>query len=477
MQTTARKLRYGIYCADLLWMCSALAGAYATRDGLKGALWHVLRDDSGCVAVIVASLASWTCIYRGMRLDGFQRGWDWGKVLAEVTVGIAILSGVIMAVLYATENDVPRVVLLYYTVLLGVGFLIIRILAHLVLAARRGTRRRVVIIGNGRVARELSHKLQGHGEMMCDVVGYLYPSPMEPEGALGDAALQAFSVPALGALDVLKKNSVTDVIVVLSGQHVPNDTLDLVGRCREAGIGVSVVPHSYELYLSKPLLIDLDGLPIIFLGGIEPGPLSAMAKRGVDFLLGAILSLLTAPLVALLAVQLKVSKGRALASETRCGKGGALFAMYRLNVVRNGPCPSRLEDVLDSLSLSELPQLWNVLRGEMSLVGPRPEDPERVKHYSEWQRQRLAVRPGITGLAQVHGLRDQSSSEEKARFDLEYIVAWSPVADLVLILQTMWTLAVRLYRRSRASHGRPAEFPRGPYTGFANADRAHSSAD
>jgi lipopolysaccharide/colanic/teichoic acid biosynthesis glycosyltransferase len=83
------------------------------------------------------------------------------------------------------------------------------------------------------------------------------------------------------------------------------------------------------------------------------------------------------------------------------------------------------------------------VRGDMSLVGPRPESAERIKHYSDWQRQRLKVRGGVTGLAQVHGLREQHSSEDKARFDLQYIFNWSPLLDLSLILQTVWTLLFR----------------------------------
>jgi lipopolysaccharide/colanic/teichoic acid biosynthesis glycosyltransferase len=107
---------------------------------------------------------------------------------------------------------------------------------------------------------------------------------------------------------------------------------------------------------------------------------------------------------------------------------------------------SSSEIILQQLSITELPQLWNVLLGDMSLVGPRPESPDRVKHYSDWQRERLNVRPGMTGLAQVHGLRQQHSSEEKARFDLQYMLRPSAFQDVVLLLQTMGTLAVRLLR-------------------------------
>jgi lipopolysaccharide/colanic/teichoic acid biosynthesis glycosyltransferase len=116
----------------------------------------------------------------------------------------------------------------------------------------------------------------------------------------------------------------------------------------------------------------------------------------------------------------------------------------------------------------------------MSLVGPRPESPERVRHYSDWQRQRLSVTPGLTGLAQVHGLREQHSSEEKARFDLEYIFHWSVFLDFSLILQTGWTLVVRLLR-PLANNAKPVvEVPAAveiDIKEMLNADSTQSSAD
>jgi lipopolysaccharide/colanic/teichoic acid biosynthesis glycosyltransferase len=123
------------------------------------------------------------------------------------------------------------------------------------------------------------------------------------------------------------------------------------------------------------------------------------------------------------------------------------FSMLRLNVDRVASNGSRFEAVLHEFSLTELPQLWNVLRGDMSLVGPRPESRDRVCRYSEWQRQRLTVKPGMTGLAQVQGLREQHSSEEKTRFDLQYLLNCSLWIDLSLLLQTVWTLATRFAGR------------------------------
>jgi lipopolysaccharide/colanic/teichoic acid biosynthesis glycosyltransferase len=119
--------------------------------------------------------------------------------------------------------------------------------------------------------------------------------------------------------------------------------------------------------------------------------------------------------------------------------------MYRFNSRRGANGVSALERLLQMLSVTELPQLVNVFKGEMSLVGPRPETEERVKRYSEWQRQRLICKPGMTGLAQVHGLREESASEDKAYFDLRYIQDWSLLTDLALILETMWTIPRRFF--------------------------------
>jgi len=120
--------------------------------------------------------------------------------------------------------------------------------------------------------------------------------------------------------------------------------------------------------------------------------------------------------------------------------------MYRLNSDRHAVGLPFHEFVMQQSSFTELPQLLNVFRGEMSLVGPRPEGPEKVRHYSDWHRQRLSIRPGMTGLAQVHGLRDQNSSEDKTRYDLQYILHRSLFLDISLLLQTTWTLALRSFR-------------------------------
>jgi lipopolysaccharide/colanic/teichoic acid biosynthesis glycosyltransferase len=288
----------------------------------------------------------------------------------------------------------------------------------------------------------LATKIERHPEMLCQVAGFLVPG----EVAMDSPATNPSQISAhtLGVVDILRPYHVDEIILALPKASHP-EVVDLAARCRSRGISVSLVPHPYELYLSRTRLLDLDGLPLLQLQDATTSD-DPIWQRAMDVMLAACLALLSAPAVLLAAAILRYKKGRAFSRELRCGKGGKPFWMCRLNSERYGPSLPWYEVILQHLSVTELPQLLNVLRGEMSLVGPRPEEPEKVKHYSDWQRQRLNVKPGITGLAQVHGLRDRHSSEEKTRFDLQYMLSRSPFIDISLLLQTFCTLMGRLFR-------------------------------
>jgi lipopolysaccharide/colanic/teichoic acid biosynthesis glycosyltransferase len=177
-----------------------------------------------------------------------------------------------------------------------------------------------------------------------------------------------------------------------------------------------------------------------------PRPSGGAGKRLLDLAVGSFLALATLPFLLACAAALRFTAGRAFRWERRIGWQGAQFSMLRLNVDHNPRNGSGFEGMLVRFSISELPQLWNVLRGEMSLVGPRPEGPERAHQYSAWQQQRLSAKPGMTGLAQVHGLREEHTSEDKTRHDLQYMLHPSLLKDLSLLIETVWTLLLRLIK-------------------------------
>jgi lipopolysaccharide/colanic/teichoic acid biosynthesis glycosyltransferase len=425
-----------------------------------GFYWHVQDGVSFLTFVppFLIALALWILIFSSMQLDGFRRGWDLSAILSQLFLAVCLLMMVLMAGGYLLRVFISRLTLAYFSLLLFSGFLFIRCLAHTALSSKYFAKglRRVLIVGNGPVAREMAEKIEQHPELLSTVVGFLYFADTPLDRRIATVPQGTTTVRTLGVVDLIRAKQIDDVIITFSDAGNPELT-NLASQCRREGIGVSVVPHPYELYLSRPQLFEIGGLPVLQLSETRTKATSVLLKRGLDVILGSLLLMVSAPVVAIGALAFVGKKGGPFTRELRCGQFGKHFWMYRLNSDRDSAVLSRYERILQQLSITEIPQLWNVFRGDMSLVGPRPESPERAKHYSEWQRQRLKVVPGITGLAQVRGLRQQHSSEEKTRFDLQYLMHASLFLDISLVLQTLWTLIGRLFHPHRLlSDGVPA---------------------
>jgi lipopolysaccharide/colanic/teichoic acid biosynthesis glycosyltransferase len=439
-----QKLQHWILAADLVWAAVAMAAAYVFTYGMT---WDATAKSRFLtfVPLLLGALVVWAGLFSGMKLDGFRLGWHLPAIVSDLLLATCCLLGFLLAALFLARYYVSRVALAYFGLLLVVGFYMIRRAVHLVLRSSymRSARRRVLIVGSGPVAREMAVKVERHPEMLCQVVGFLCSADTSLDNRIPGNMSQATTVQTLGVPDLLREHRVDEVIITLSKPGVP-EVMNLAARCRLEGIGVSVVPHPYELYLSKPQLLDFGGLPVLQLNEVDTSLANGLAKRALDVSVSCVLLPLSLPLVVVGTLLLGRKEGGPFCSVVRCGRFGKPFRMYRLNSDRSGGVLPPYEALLQRLSITELPQLWNVLCGEMSLVGPRPESPERVKHYSDWQRQRLNIRPGMTGLAQAHGLREQHSSEEKAQFDLQYILHSSPFLDISLLMQTLWILIRRV---------------------------------
>ncbi len=440
-----RNLRYWILTADLLWVLGALGLAMALRyTGTRDAI-DVTTRFQAYLFMIIAAVVAWTLLYFEMSLDGFKGGWHFPTILSKLMVAVLLLMVVVLTSAYLTKHYYSRLVLFYFAFFFCFGLIALRCLVRFLVIPqlRSMAEHRCIILGQGPIARELASKIGSHPEIPFQVVGYLFPGESESfNGFAGSLEAPLPSVKTLQVLELLVQQKVQNLIIAMS-QPNGAEIRKLIAGCREASIQVYLVPQWYDLYLSKAELVEIDGLPLLSLQERNPPAISFALKRAMDFVLSLGILLLLSPILTIAAFVVHIRKGRAFRTEPRCGKDGIPFGMYRLNVKRHATSPERYEKLLVRWSLTELPQLWNVLSGDMSLVGPRPESPERVKYYSEWQRQRLKVHAGVTGLAQVHGLRDQHPSEDKARFDLQYIFNWSPLLDLSLILQTVWTLLIR----------------------------------
>jgi len=412
-----RKLEFWILFADLVW----IGGAFLTSDLLRfGFTWTPGERISihALVPFAIAAAITWTILSIFMPMDGFRGGWKFSTVFSHMLIGTCCTLAVQLAMGYLVRSYVSRLALAYFIVLVFWGCLTVRVIARTVLRWRHedGDVWRVAILGGGRVAQEVAAKIEQHPEMLCRVVGLLFPYdagdqislPGIAEG-LGATVAPARHLSTLDITDLLRQSRVHEVIVALS--HAPTPEIrTLMSRVRDMGIATTLVPQSYELYTSRPNLITLDGLPLVQLR--DPGLRRryVVLKRLLDLLVASALLAPVFFVLAPVAAILLAKRRRVLRWETRCGQFGVPFEMLRLNVdspVRNN---SRFELLLEHLSITELPQLWNVLRGQMSLVGPRPDPIISLSHYSEWQQRRLKVKPGMTGLAQVHGLREFSAS-------------------------------------------------------------------
>jgi len=441
---TPRHLRNTILTADLAWGMLAMPLAYLMRYGW---VWRGPTDSTALIFLppLMAALLFWSLLSSWVRLDGFRAGWRFPAVISQLLLVVLALMCALFTIAYLERQFISRLALGYFGLLLFLGFLAVRIIARSIMISRsaRGLVRNVVIVGNGPLAREMANKIECHPEMLRKVVGFLGPGEDAFPTVSPATRKDAITLRTLDIAELLKSRGVHEVILTVSAPGHP-EILDLTLRCGSQGIAVSMVPQPYEMYLTKPELTDLDGLPLLELQTVPLLEDEPFWKRSFDVAMTlALLPVCIPPMLAGAAL-LKVKKGRAFCCEQRFGKDAKEFGIFRLNSPRRATELPMYERLLQKTSITELPQLFNVLRGEMSLVGPRPEGLDRARHYTDWHRQRLKAKPGITGLAQVHGLRDQHSSEDKTRYDLQYILRRSPFQDVSLLLQTAWTLVVRL---------------------------------
>jgi exopolysaccharide biosynthesis polyprenyl glycosylphosphotransferase len=315
---------------------------------------------------------------------------------------------------------------------------------------------RVMLIGTGDASGALIEKIRAKGSLR-----------LEPIGIVGrdQGAEPSIGLPRLGCLgqldlpSVLIEHGVTRVVVA-DAEVQGEQLLELLRDCRTTGTKVSLLPATSSVLGPAVEVDDVQGVTVL---GINPPVLSRSsrwAKRGLDVFGAAAALILVAPMLLLLMLLVRLdSPGHALFRQERIGRGGRRFILLKLRTMEQNADQRRAELVAQSTesgwlhldgdpritpigrllrmtSLDELPQLVNVLRGDMSLVGPRPLIPEEDCMVEDWARSRLDLTPGITGLWQVLG-RTSIPFEEMVKLDYLYVTNWSLWGDVRLILRTL----------------------------------------
>ena len=350
------------------------------------------------------------------------------------------------------------------TAVLGLSFVLVsvlvlierRILYDLEIRSARRSRamQKVLILGTDSMAVRMEQALTNDPRLRSEVVGFFSLPDEEPDPAISADR-------KIGDLEVLhnwlKPGAVSKVILTNSG--IGNRRIvDLIMLCEKNMTTFNMVPDLFTLMAGNVDIQSVEDIPVL---GIKPWPLdnfwNRILKRAEDIFGALVGLLLAAPVVAIAAVLIRRSSaGPIFYKQERCGENGQRFTLYKLRTmpvdseassgpvwtVESDPRRTRIGAFLRSYNLDELPQLWNVLTGEMSLVGPRPERPHFVEQFREdiqsymW---RHVSKPGMTGWAQVNGLRGNTSITERIKFDLYYLENWSFSFDFKIILRTFFT--------------------------------------
>jgi exopolysaccharide biosynthesis polyprenyl glycosylphosphotransferase len=321
-----------------------------------------------------------------------------------------------------------------------------------------------LIVGAGRVGNLVARRLLQRPEFGLRPVGFLDHEPLELNG-------QGAHLPVLGASwdleDIVKEHGVEQAIFTFS--TAPHSVLlGMVRRCQELGVTATLVPRLFEVAVERVSVEHLGGVPLFEMRPANPKGWQFLVKYSLDRIAAAVLLLLIAPLMLCLAVAARLSIGSPIFfRQRRVGLDDREFEILKFRTMKNvdskkGEISISLPDdtapggvegedrrtrvgrFLRKTSLDELPQLFNVLRGEMSMIGPRPERPEFVELFQQDVHRytdRHRVKSGITGWAQIHGLRGQTSISDRAEWDNYYIENWSLWLDFKIALMTLPCLA------------------------------------
>ena len=312
-----------------------------------------------------------------------------------------------------------------------------------------GYRRRAVLVGSG-----------PNIEAVVTALGD--SSEIEPYGFVSPDAKLKLGLRDFGSLDGLDRHfDAIDEVLIADPDFPEDDAVDLVDRCHRSGVRVRVAPSTMEILMDRVEFVPGRALPLFELKPPVFEGLDFVIKRLFDFVGAVLLLIVLSPLLAVIAIAIKLdSRGPVLFRAPRPGIGGQPFSCLKFRTmhvgahalqesleehneaggamfkIREDPRVTRVGRLLRRFSLDEFPQLWNVVRGDMSLVGPRPLPQRDYDRLEDWHRKRYLVLPGMTGLWQVSG-RSELDFDDLVRLDFVYLERWSVFLDLTILLKTI----------------------------------------
>ncbi|WP_434380812.1 undecaprenyl-phosphate glucose phosphotransferase [Melittangium boletus] len=437
---------------DVVMLTGAFALAYVSRfDGPIPVLYGMPAWEETLLSLATVLLV-FPITYRQARLYATNRARTHIGEVFEVFKATIMATLLVVALTYFTRERYSRLMLAFFSAYAFLGVSAARLVLRGVLSAvrRRGYNlKSILVIGAGELGQRVIDTVEGHRELGFRVEGVLSLSPDPVGGQVG-------GVPVVGHVrdvDAVLDARPVDQVIIAVPLEEQAAVKPLMEQLALRTVDVKVVPDLYQYVTLYGGLEEFGGLPIISLQGDPMAGWNMVAKRVFDVLFALVALFVSAPFMLVVALAVKLtSRGPLLYAQERMGMDGQTFHILKFRTMRtdaessgalmaskDDPRRTPIGTFLRKYSLDELPQFFNVLTGDMSLVGPRPERPvfiEEFKRQIPRYHLRHKVKAGITGWAQVNGLRGQTSIQKRIEYDLYYIENWSLLMDLKILVRT-----------------------------------------
>lgn len=454
-----RRIRLFFGASDVLLIALAFQLAYWARSQLELEHNFFIRGPEiavllGWAMLVWIGIGYWWEIY-----DHIDAAHPRG-ILQNASRQCLFGSALVVLFEYALRMDLSRSFVALFAGLTWFLLCLFRLNAGRILAyARRGHAFYVMVVGVGEPARRLGRQLEDASAYGVRLTGFFPDSPGAPDHA--ELVLDGrYPVHALDSLPELLRRRVIDEIIFAVDTSRLADLEEVMLACDEEGVRTRVAVDFFPHVNSQIFLDRLGSSPLLTFSATPHDEIRLLVKRITDLLLASAALLVLFPFMLLIAAMIRLSSpGPAIFRQERCGLNGRRFTFYKFRSmcedadamraslehlsqrqlalkIPNDPRLTSLGRWLRKFSIDEWPQLWNVLKGDMSLVGPRPAIPEEVDQYQRWQRRRLRMRPGLTCLWAVSG-RDAVDFETWMKLDMEYIDNWSLALDWKILLRTI----------------------------------------
>ena len=463
LRQQAKTFNYGLRALDGSVVILSFLAAYVLRAQVLPRFFYLdpVLPFNGHLQVLLLVAPLWVLVLKYCGTYESLRKKSYVESFWLITKAHFIAMMILFAILFITDADrVSRLLILVFgsiafILLLSSRFGIIKILRTI----RRGgfNYRNILVVGTGKRARTCAEMICSHAELGLRIFGYVDDDPRAADREiLGSAIIGTLKdVPT-----IIQRNVIDEVVIALPRRWLPS-VVEVVQVCEETGIEATIVADFFNITIAKLHTTMFYDIPLLSFSSTPSQQLQLLLKDCLDRIGSALLLVVTSPVLAIASIAIKLtSRGPIVFKQVRLGLNGRKFTFYKFRSMKVGsekemeclkdynqmsgpvfkmqldPRVTPVGRFLRRTSIDELPQLLNVLRGEMSLVGPRPPLPTETEEYDRWHRRRLSVKPGMTCLWQING-RNNVDFKDWMNLDLLYIDNWSLWLDIKILLKTL----------------------------------------